>query len=99
MTDNELRKDVLYIRNNIPTLYKYLDYEGSIAMLVKSQLLFRNPSSFNDPYDCYAGLIDFRETKYYRQYLTPIISKYPEGLNELFLETLGKETDDETSMI
>lgn len=41
------------------TLYKYLDTNGAIMMLLRSNLQFTNATKFNDPFDCHPSLIDF----------------------------------------
>ncbi len=40
-------------------LYKYLDFDGGLAMLQNSNLQFTNATQLNDPFDCHPGLIDF----------------------------------------
>lgn len=41
------------------TLYKYLDTNGAIMMLSRSNLQFTNATKFNDPFDCHPSLINF----------------------------------------
>ena len=40
-------------------LFKYLDVNGTLAMLSKGTLQFTNSFYFNDPFDCHPSLIDF----------------------------------------
>lgn len=40
-------------------LYKYLDVNGATMMLYHSNLMYANATTFNDPFDCHPGLIDF----------------------------------------
>ena len=40
-------------------LYKYLDANGGLKMLKKSDLQFTNASKFNDPFDCHPALFDY----------------------------------------
>lgn len=39
-------------------LYKYLDVDGAISMIVNKELQFTNPCYFNDPFDCHPGLFN-----------------------------------------
>jgi len=40
-------------------LYKYLDFDGGLAMLTNRTLQFTNATKFNDPFDCHPDLFDF----------------------------------------
>lgn len=40
-------------------LYKYLDADGGIKMLEKSNLQFTNSTRLNDPFDCHPSLMDY----------------------------------------
>ncbi len=40
-------------------LYKYLDYDGGLAMLTNRTLQFTNATKFNDPFDYHPALFDF----------------------------------------
>ena len=42
-------------------LYKYLDADGGLMMLQKSNLQFTNATRLNDPFDCHPSLIDFSQ--------------------------------------
>lgn len=96
--DKEIREDLEYIANR-RIIYKYLDQSGGIAMLQNSTLLFKNPKYFNDPYDCYEGLIGFdlvpdtyRQTVLRRN--ASILS--PSQLREV-TEALNTTTDEQMS--
>lgn len=41
-------------------LYKYLDVNGALSMIVNKELQFTNPTYFNDPFDCHPGLLDYQ---------------------------------------
>lgn len=41
-------------------LYKYLDINGALSMILNKELQFTNPIYFNDPFDCHSGLFDFQ---------------------------------------
>ena len=40
-------------------LYKYLDFNGGLMMLLHSNIQFTNATQLNDPFDCHPSLIDF----------------------------------------
>lgn len=40
-------------------LYKYLDADGGLKMLEKSNLQFTNSTRLNDPFDCHPSLMDY----------------------------------------
>ena len=42
-------------------LYKYLDANGGLAMLLNSNIQFTNANKLNDPFDCHPSLIDFSQ--------------------------------------
>lgn len=71
--DAELLKEFKDIANNCSTIFKYIDFDGGYELLSHSQLRITNPLYFNDPYDCYPGLISFNNPKSYISY---IINKY-----------------------
>ena len=52
MFDDEKREELNYIDKNVPILYKYTRVESFESMVSNSSLAFKNPSLFNDPYDC-----------------------------------------------
>jgi hypothetical protein len=55
-------------KNNI---YRYRDFQRGIEMLDKQELYLSSPEGFNDPFDCYEGLIKFKMTKeFMRNYIT-----------------------------
>ena len=48
----------LYCNNKNYRFYKYVDYDSAVKIISNNSLLFSNPSSFNDPFDCFIGLLD-----------------------------------------
>lgn len=44
-------------------LYKYLNKQSARLTLNNSTLFLQSPNNFNDPYDCYEGLIHFPDSK------------------------------------
>lgn len=59
MFRDDLKKEMQLLIENVPILYKYIDFEGGTKILQNSNLLIKNPSKFNDPYDCHPSLIKF----------------------------------------
>ncbi len=51
-------------------LYKYTTYETGLEIIRKQTLRFSKPSKFNDPLDCYDGLIEVDES-----YFPKLVSK------------------------
>ncbi|MGC1391235.1 MAG: DUF2971 domain-containing protein [Bacteroidales bacterium] len=99
MLDKEFLDDIEYIIKNVPTLYKYLNCEGAKLMLLNSNLLFKNPFKFNDPYDCYPGLISFDKIpETFRQDLfSTFRNNYTPEIQQVLLENLNKVPDDKMS--
>ncbi len=75
----ELRKEMENTINNVPVLYKYVDFDGGQKLLTNNNLLIKNPAKFNDPYDCYPGLINF--DKMPDDYIKDLINKYYPNLS------------------
>ncbi len=46
-------------------LYKYLDVDGGLKMLMNSNLQFTNATRLNDPFDCHPALFNFSNTPEY----------------------------------
>ena len=46
-------------------LYKYLDVDGGLAMLINHNLQFTNATRLNDPFDCHPALFDYSESPVY----------------------------------
>ena len=72
--EEELKEEIKNLIENVPTLFKYIDFKGGFELLDKSTLLIRNPSFFNDPYDCYPGLISFDNIP--NDFIIRLINKY-----------------------
>jgi len=77
--EEELKEEIKNILDNVPALFKYIDFKGGNELLKNSTLLIRNPSFFNDPYDCFTGLISFENIP--DSYITDLINKYYGYLN------------------
>ena len=98
--EKEIHEDYAYIVNK-GKIYKYLDLKGGITMLHNCTLLFKNPRYFNDPYDCYNGLISFELVPdNYRSYVlqkySSLISPEDMGLIINALNTTSNEQMSET---
>jgi hypothetical protein len=44
-------------------LYKFLDTKGAIKSLERCNIRFSKPEKFNDPFDCYEGLIGIEDSR------------------------------------
>lgn len=69
-----LKKDFEELVKNAPIIYKYISFEGGMKTLIDQTLLFKNPTIFNDPYDCYTELVSFDKIPI--NYRNEIIKKY-----------------------
>ncbi len=70
-------------------IYKYLNQHDTLLTLLNSTIFLQVPAKFNDPYDCFSGLITFE--KYAENLaLSKGINK-PNGnvVNELFRNKIG----------
>ncbi len=74
MFKEELKKELEDNLKDVPILYKYIDYAGGLKLLSNSNLLIKNPAKFNDPYDCYPGLINFDNMP--DDFIKDLINKY-----------------------
>jgi len=93
MFQRRKNKDLLYIYNNVPIFYKYTKVDSFEAIVQNSSLTFKNPTVFNDPYDCFPGLISFKVVPLnFRKYL---IEKYKPLLDQEILTRIKNSTDNE----
>jgi len=53
------------------TVYKYMSVDDALLTINNSTIFLQNPSKFNDPYDCYHGLIDSKKIE--REYSIEIL--------------------------
>lgn len=65
-SDSKEEKDFSYIKNK-KRIYKYLDLEGGIIMLLNHTIRLSNVARLNDPFDCYEGLIDYSLNEYWER--------------------------------
>ena len=80
MFDDEINVDLKYLADKVPIVYKYTRIDNFERMISNSCILFKNPSLFNDPYDCYPDLISFEKVPAdFRQYL---IDKFQPSLSD-----------------
>lgn len=73
-------KDFRIVSNRI--IYKYASIETAMLILKNKQLMFSNPNIFNDPFDCYEGLINTNTTKQendkiIKEFVEPKYKDYP----------------------
>jgi hypothetical protein len=93
MFEDEKRTELNYIISNVPILYKYSRIESLESIVLNSSIVFKNPTLFNDPYDCYPGLINFDFLPdNFRQYL---IEKYKPFLNPEIIKRVENSSDNE----
>ena len=74
-TKEEMLKEGLYrlLGNNI---YRYRNFQRGLEMITNQEIFLSNPEGFNDPFDCYEGLVKFRMTKdFMREYITKYVAK------------------------
>lgn len=65
-----IKLQLLDIISNSPVIYKYINFDTGLLTLENSTIAFSHPLSFNDPYDCFIKLVDFKKVpKNYRQSL------------------------------
>jgi hypothetical protein len=95
MFDDEKRAELNYIISNVPILYKYSRIESFESIVSNSSIAFKNPTLFNDPYDCYPGLINFEFVPHnFRQYL---IEKYKPFLTPEIIKRVENSSDKEVA--
>jgi hypothetical protein len=91
--DDEKRAELNYIISNVPVLYKYSRKESFESIISNSSIAFKNPTLFNDPFDCYPDLINFNNIpSNFRQYL---IKKYKHLLSPDRIRNIEYSSDDE----
>ncbi|MFH4966540.1 DUF2971 domain-containing protein [Gaetbulibacter sp. M235] len=59
MSNNKILEDLKSIIEKSPIIYKYVSAEIALKILLENKLKLTNPNKFNDPFDCYPGLISF----------------------------------------
>lgn len=93
MFDYEKRADLNYIDKYVPILYKYTRVENFKAIVSTLGLTFKNPTIFNDPYDCYPGLISFDDVP--ENFRQNFIEKYRPFLNSEIIKRIETSTDND----
>ena len=93
LNDDEKRAELNYIVTNVPILYKYTRIESFKAIVSNSSIIFKNPTLFNDPYDCKPTLINFEFVPTnFRQYL---IEKYKPALTPEIIQRVENSSDND----
>lgn len=59
MSKEDIRKDMEYLITEIPIIYQYMPFEGGKLLLENMTIMAKNPSEFNDPFDCDKELLTF----------------------------------------
>ncbi|WP_159518066.1 DUF2971 domain-containing protein [Sunxiuqinia indica] len=81
MFKEELRKEIEDTLKTVSKLYKYIDCAGGKQLLFNSNLLIKNPAKFEDPYDCYPGLISLKNMP--ESFIQNIINKTSDNLDRV----------------
>lgn len=74
-TKDEMLQEGLYrlLKNNI---YRYRNFERGLEMINNQEIFLSKPEDFNDPFDCYEGLVNFKMTKeFMREHITKYVAK------------------------
>lgn len=71
-------------------LYKYLDFDGGLAMLKNHNLQFTNATKFNDPFDCHPALFDYSNVPAHRKQWLP--AEFVSFMEKKNMENLRNET-------
>ena len=71
-------------------LYKYLDFDGGLAMLKNHNLQFTNATKFNDPFDCHPALFDYSNVPAHRKQWLP--AEFVSFMEKNNMENLRNET-------
>ncbi|MBE9467228.1 MAG: DUF2971 domain-containing protein [Bacteroidetes bacterium] len=97
MNKNEIDNRMSYLLNNVPILYQYMDVPDAKSLLKNSKILLKNSLYFNDPYDCFDGLIKFGIVP--KSYRSNLINKQKSHLNRnkrrFEIKKLNKKPDSE----
>jgi hypothetical protein len=101
MFDDEINEDLKYLAEKTPIVFKYTRVENFETMIANSSLLFKNPSLFNDPYDCYPDLIDFDKVpNNFREYIIEKFRPFLSGAKvEEIIKQLKNKSDSELAKI
>lgn len=89
MFDDEIMEDLKYLAEKTRIVFKYTTVENFKTMISNSSILFKNPSLFNDPYDCYPDLIDFNKVT--NDFRSNIIEKFRPFLSGVRVEEIIKQ--------
>lgn len=71
-------------------LYKYLDFDGGLAMLKNHNLQFTNATKFNDPFDCHPALFDYSNVPAHRKQWLP--AEFVSFMEENNMENMRNDT-------
>ena len=60
MSKEDILKDMERLLREVPVIYQYMPFEGGKMLLENMTIMVKNPTEFNDPYDCDLELLDFK---------------------------------------
>ena len=93
---NIMDKDFKTVYNRI--IYKYASIDVARRILNNKKLMFSNPNNFNDPFDCYEGLIDVNVSRndnriIIKDYLEPKFQDFPRNERREIMNDLINHPD------
>ena len=59
MSKEDIRNDIERLLREVPIIYQYMSFEGAKMLLENMTVMAKNPTEFNDPYDCDLELLHF----------------------------------------
>lgn len=80
MIKDEIKNDLQSLFKRKPIVYKYISFEKGKELLNSKKILFKCPTIFNDPYDCYNELVKFENIP--APFRTNIYDKFHGFINE-----------------
>lgn len=73
-TKDEMLQEGLY-RLLTNSIYRYRNFQRGMEMITNQEIFLSTPDGFNDPFDCYEGLVNFKMTKtFMREYITKYVA-------------------------
>ena len=100
MNKTELLGEIRAILENTPIIYKYINSEDALKIISNKSIMLSNPKKFNDPFDCYDGLIKY--SKIPKSKLGELKEKYgnvyPKAIERINLALELNQTNDLTNV-
>jgi len=98
MDEVELYNEIKDTLENTQVIYKYVSAEDALKILSNKSLMLSNPKKFNDPFDCYEGLINYSKIPKSKVYELKKKYKeiYPEAIEKINVALELNQTNDLT---